>query len=309
MDIQRPHSQETISQQQPAPNHLPAQTHADQHSAILNAQRLLRGLPGFVKVGGEPGRWLLHARFHFPEVARQRFADVFSEIEDQTGWQVRVQDGINQEALAQMARSVLPDGLTPLNSPSIYQNQQAVLIQCKGAAPQKEILAAQQRFEEETAWQLTITVPGSRDDIEQLPRMTQGDAMAHITAAFRDDTELTRIGADIRLKIFWLHFHFPEKAQERYSALLAQLEEETGWRVYLHPHAQRKALLEAVQRLLPETTSLIGKKSLHEETHTLILTGINLPNEEVLQQISQLFTEKTGWSLQLEQAVEEEIVD
>ena len=138
LDIQRPRSQEPIVQQQPASDHLPAQAHADQHSAILNAQRLLRGLPGFVKVGGEPGRWLLHARFHFPEVARQRFGDVFSEIEDQTGWQVRVQDGINQEALAQMARSVLPEGLTSLNSPSIYHNQQAVLIQCKGAAPQRK---------------------------------------------------------------------------------------------------------------------------------------------------------------------------
>ena len=133
--------------------------------------------------------------------------------------------------------------------------------------------------------------------------------MAHITAAFRGDTELSRIGADIRLKIFWLHFYFPEKAQERYSALLTQLEEETGWRVYLHPHAQRKALLEAAQRLLPETTRLVGKKSLHEETHTLILTGINLPNEEALQEISQRFAEKTGWSLQLEQAVAEEMID
>ena len=32
------------------------------------------------------GRWLLHARFHFPEIARQRYADLFAEVEARTGW-------------------------------------------------------------------------------------------------------------------------------------------------------------------------------------------------------------------------------
>jgi hypothetical protein len=310
LDIQRNNTRSTSPQPlQPVPERIPKQAHVDQHAAILTAQGLLRGLPGFVKVGAEPNRWLLHLRFHFPEVARQRFADIFSEIEEQTGWEVRVQDGTHQEALVQMARSVLPEGLTPLHAPSIYHNQQALLMQCKGSAPQKEILAAQERFGEETGWQLTITIPGSRTEQEQLPRMPQGDALAHITAALRGDTELSRIGADIRLKIFWLHFYFPEKAQERYSALLPQLEEETGWRVYLHPHAQRRALIDVVQRLLPETTSLVGKKSLHEETHTLLLTGTNLPDEATLEEIERQFMEKTGWELQLDEVLEEDMAD
>lgn len=293
---------------QPVPDRTPTQTHSDQHSAILNAQRLLRGLPGFVKVGGEPDRWLLHARFHFPEVARQRFANIFQEIEEQTGWQVHVQDGIHQEALAQMARSVLPEGLTPIGSPSIYHNQQAVLMQCKGSAPQKEILAAQQQFGDETGWQLTITTPGSYAEKEQLPRMTQGEAMAHITSAFRDDPELSRVGVDIRLKIFWLHFPFPAKTQERHNTLLTQLEDETGWRVYLHPHAQRKALIAAAQRLLPDSISLIGKKTLQEETCTLILTVDSLPEEDERREISTRFNAETGWSLELEPAIEEEAI-
>ncbi|MBV9256876.1 MAG: hypothetical protein JO215_02540, partial [Ktedonobacteraceae bacterium] len=149
--------------QQLVPDRLPTQVHTDQYNAIQNAQRLLRNQPGFVKVGAEPGRWLLHARFHFPEIARQRYADLFSEIEAQTGWQVLVQEGIHQGALAQMARSVLPQSLTPISTPSIYHNQQAVLIKCKGAASREEILAAQERFENETGWQLTIAVPNSQE--------------------------------------------------------------------------------------------------------------------------------------------------
>lgn len=284
----------------------PAQARADQHGAVRVAQSILRGLPGYVKVGAEQGRWLLHARFHFPQVARRRYADLFAEIEAQTGWQVQVQDGVHQEALAEMARDVLPDGLRANGTPSIYHQQQAVLIQCKGEVPQEEVLAAQKRFEEETGWQLTITVPGSRESIEQAPRMAQGEAMARITAAFSGVAELYRIGVDSRLKIFWLHFDFPARAEERYATLLADLGRETGWRIYLHPRARQKALVEAAQLLLPEDTCLTGKKTLYQEEYTLRLTGTNLPGEEARREIERRFAEVTGWSLQLEEASSDE---
>lgn len=274
----------------------------DQHKAIQTAQSILRDRPGYLKVGAEPGRWMLHARFHFPEIARQRYAALFADIESRTGWQVQVADGVHQEALAQMARSVLPAGLVPAGTLSIYHAQQAVLIQCKGEAPQEAVLAAQQRFAEETGWQLTITVPGPREALERAPRMAQGEALARITDAFRGVLELYRVGVDSRLKIFWLHFHFPEKARERYAALLSELEEETGWRVSLHPHVHQKALIEAAQRLLPVYTSVAGKKKLLAETRTLRLSGTDLPPEEERQAIARKFTEATGWTLHLDEA-------
>lgn len=289
------------------PEQATARARMDQHSAIHAAQGMLRELPDYLKVGAEPGRWLLHARFHFPEIARQRYTDLFAEVEARTGWQVQVQDGVHQEALAAMARHVLPEGLKANGSPSIYHNQQAVLIQCKGEVPQEEVLAAQERFQEETGWQLTITVPGSRENMQQPPRMAQDEAMAHITAAFRGVLELYRIGVDSRLKIVWLHFHFPEKARERHATLLNRLEEETGWRVYLHPNVHQKALLEVAQRLLPEETSLTGQKRLDKENHHLYLKGANFPAETERQEIARRFAEITGWSLELEQASNDEI--
>ncbi|HEU5383461.1 MAG TPA: MBL fold metallo-hydrolase [Ktedonobacteraceae bacterium] len=281
-----------------------SKVHLDQHGAIRAAQSILRGQPGYVKVGAEPGRCILHARFHFPEIARQRYTDLFAEIEQQTGWQVQVQDGIHQEALAEMARRVLPAGLSPVSGPSIYHNQQAVLLQCKGTAPQDEVMAAQEQFMKETGWQLTITVPGSHTEVEQTPRMPQGEAMASITAAFSSIPELYRIGIDTRLKIFWLHFHFPDRASERYATLLTDLEAKTGWRIHLHPHVHQKALVAVARHLLPESTDLRGKKTLLQETRTLRLHGSNLPGTSERQEIIRRFAEETGWSLQLEQADE-----
>jgi Cft2 family RNA processing exonuclease len=280
--------------------HLPAQAHMDQHSAVTTAQSMLRNLPGYVKVGAEPGRWMLHARFHFPAIARQRFAGIFSEIEARTGWQVVVPEGVHQEALADMARRVLPPSLTPLGMPSLYLQQQAVLIQCKGEASQKEVLAAQEHFEEETGWQLTITVPGSREAMERAPRMAQGEAMAQVSAAFRSVPDLYRIGVDSRLKIFWLHFHFPEKARERYAELLTDLERETGWRLYLHPHVHQKALVEIVQRLLPDGIHLAGPKKLFREERTLHLLYSGSLDEASCQTVQARFTAETGWQLRLD---------
>ncbi len=283
-----------------AQGELPAQAHMDQHAAITTAQSRLRSLPGYIKVGAEPGRWLLHARFHFPSVARMRFAGVFAEIEARTGWQVVVPEGVHQEALADMARRMLPSGLSPAGMPSLYLQQQAVLIQCKGEAPQEEVLAAQERFEEETGWQLTITVPGSREAMEQTPRMAHGEAMAQISSAFRGVPELYRIGVDSRLKIFWLHFHFPEKARERYAELLTGLERETGWRIYLHPHVHQKALVEVAQRLLPDSISLTGQKKLFREERTLHLLYSGLLDEASCRTIQARFTAETGWQLRLD---------
>jgi hypothetical protein len=276
------------------------QARTDQHGAIQAAQSILRSQPGYVKIGAEPGRWILHARFHFPDVAWRRYADLFAEIEAQTGWQVQVAEGVHQEALAEMARSVLPQGLKAASAPSIYHQQQAVLIQCKGEAPKEEVLAAQERFEEETGWQLTITVPGSRESIEQAPRMAQGEAMAQISAAFRGVQELYRIGVDSRLKIFWLHFHFPEKAGERHAELITRLEQETGWRIYLHPHVHQKALVETAQQLLPENIGLIGKKALLQESRTLHLIYRGTLDEATCQTIQTRFTTETGWQLHLD---------
>lgn len=280
----------------------------DQHGAIHAAQSLLRGLSGYVKVGAAPGYRTLYARFHFPEKAQERYQELFAEIEARTGWQVQVQEGVHQEALAEMARRVLPQGLTPLGTPSIYHDRSAVLLQCKGAAPQEKVQEAQESFAEETGWQLTITVPGSHAEMEQAPRMTQGQAMERITSAFSGELELYRVGVDTRLKIFWLHFHFPDKARERHATLMTELEQETGWRVYLHPHAHQRALVEIAQGLLPgSSVTLPLKKNFYQETRTLRLSGITLSDESKAQEIALHFAERTGWTLQLVPATEDEM--
>lgn len=141
---------------QPLPSASATPVQMDQNGAIQVAQQMLSGQAGYLKVGAESGRHILHARFHFPEIARQRYTTLFTEIEARTGWQVQVQDGVHQEALAEMARKVLPHELTLTGSPSIYHSQQTVVLSCHGEAPSEAVAAAQEHFTQETGWQLTF---------------------------------------------------------------------------------------------------------------------------------------------------------
>src|SRR5207237_7003392 len=106
----------------------------NQHDALRYAQQLLSGLPGYQKAGLEIGTSALVLRFHFPKAAQTRYADIFAELEAETGWSVRLHPTTNQQALIEMARNVLPPGLTCNGTPSLYLDAQTVGVQCLGSA-------------------------------------------------------------------------------------------------------------------------------------------------------------------------------
>jgi len=125
-----------------------------QHEAVQCAQRLFSTLPGYERAGAEGATTTLRLRFHFPLVARTRYADMLAELEAQTGWQVRLHHTTHQQALIEMARRLLPSGLTWQATPSLYLDQQRVVITYVGEADPEAVQEAQQQFLAETGWHL-----------------------------------------------------------------------------------------------------------------------------------------------------------
>lgn len=128
----------------------------DQQSALYFAKRTLKDVPDLVKVGADANNGTLVLRFHFPEVARTRYAEQFVLIEEKTGWEVRLSSSIHQGALIDMAYRLLPQGLTAITTPSIHQSESRVSVRCTGEASQEEIEQAQQAFFVETGWRLEL---------------------------------------------------------------------------------------------------------------------------------------------------------
>jgi hypothetical protein len=135
--------------------------------------------------------------------------------------------------------------------------------------------------------------------------MLQGEAISLASEIFKEVPDFYRVGADGNKGILWVHFHFPDTARERHLQQMTELGNKTGWKVYLYPHVDRKALIDAARRLLPEDVGVNGKALLYQDSRTLIMkcTG-SIPAEE-REDIQQQFVLETGWTLDLRTPVEE----
>jgi hypothetical protein len=128
----------------------------NQYDAVRFAQILLGTLPGYYKVGAAVTTNTLWLRFHFPAVAERRYADVFRQLEAQTGWQVRLYPGIHQAALLEVARRLLPAGLSIVGKASLHQDRSLLHLRCSGQSCTEAVERVQEQFAEETGWEMEI---------------------------------------------------------------------------------------------------------------------------------------------------------
>ena len=269
----------------------------NQHDALVIAQRLLAPLPNYTKVGADNAACRLLPRFHFPIVAQQQYTAVFAQLEAETGWQVELQQTTNQQALSELARRLLPPGLSSVGTPSLLLDQNIVSARVIGQADEEAARQAQAQFLAETGWQLELLLPEQKQ--QPRSRFPQQEAIDAARATFKDSPDFYRAGADANTGILWIHFHFPDAVKQRYAAQLAALAAQTSWRVFVYPHVQQKALFAAATRLLPEGITITGAPSLYEQYRILSLTITGALGEDVKQTVQANFTEETGWKLEV----------
>ncbi len=275
----------------------------NQHDAIQLAQQMASKLPGYAKAGGDVATKTLLLRFSFPLVAQTRYADVFAELEARTGWHVQLHQTTNQQALTEMARRLMPSSLTCEGVPSLYLDQQTVTVNYAGHADPEALQEAQQHFFAETGWHLHLIASGEKKGTSG--QIQQADALSLTNETFKEIPDFYRVGVDAKKGILWIHFHFPDKAKERYTHHLADLARKTGWQVYCYPYVHQKALIEVARRLLPEGVHVTGKASLYQDSHTLTLTGTGSLSAQEREDLQQQFSEETGWTLDLRIPLEE----
>ncbi len=272
-----------------------------QHNAIQLAQRLLGNLPDFYKAGAEPANATLLLRFYFPTIAQARYAELFAQLEEETGWYVRLHSAVHHQALVEMARRLLPEGLTCNGTPSLHLDRQTVRVYCQGMANPEAIQEAQQRFLEETGWKLELLMPGQKLESTTTPqRLPRDEALTLAREMFNPVPGFYRVGADPTKGTLWLHFHFPDTAKPRYMEQLVDLATRTGWRVYLYPNAHEKALIAQVSRLLPEGVNITGKPSVYQDTRRLSASLSEPLSAQAIEEIQKRFTQETGWKLDIE---------
>jgi hypothetical protein len=129
----------------------------DQHSALNEARRLIPSESGCYAIGAQRETQTLLLRFHFPDIARVRYAEQIAAVQALTGWEVLVHPSPHQEMLAAAARAALPSGITPVGTPSLRFDRQVVGLRYRGSMSEAAVAQAASAFQEQTGWNLILS--------------------------------------------------------------------------------------------------------------------------------------------------------
>ncbi|GER87127.1 hypothetical protein KDW_12890 [Dictyobacter vulcani] len=273
--------------------------------ALHYAQDLLKPLPGYLRVKVEATTHTLVPRFTFPDIARERYAEQLRLITEVTGWNVRLHLIIYPPALKEVLACILPEGVSCIDTPSIYQDKHKVGIVCVGQVSLEAVDETRKRFVEETGWELELRSSSVEEVVDEkalanTTAISRSQVMQRVIEEFGEVPDFYQLGVDDRRLTLWLHFYFPELARSRYATVFENLSRETGWRIDVDKDVHQKALVEAVLRLLPEHITIIGKKSILHEQMILRLTCTGALEPQLLEDIQQQFSAETGWRLVLD---------
>jgi hypothetical protein len=126
------------------------------HQAVALVRAALPEETGLLKISANQEERHLVLRFAFPDIAGERYIDQVAELTEKTGWHISIYPEANQGELIMQAQQLLPEDVKVVGRPSIYRDQQQVVIQYRGNADEVQLDNARQQFYDTTGWDLVV---------------------------------------------------------------------------------------------------------------------------------------------------------
>jgi len=258
---------------------------------------------GLYKKGARFDEGVALLYFNFPPMAEKMYRDRLVEFEDITGWTVELNDEYNLEAVENAIYRLLPTGLHMNGSMSFYREEKLVRIVVDGLSGAERQRVADE-FRTLTGLELVIddtsTKKVSPPPVARLGQMEQNKAFALIEDAFSDTEHRIykkSLKQDGEQSFIELSFITPEIGK-RYSKLLEELEEKTGWNILINPNANLNELIKLVKRLL-EVRGLYVKKnpSIYQDLANIKVVPANEWEEALFEDVNRELFEATGYEL------------
>ncbi|HEY6407111.1 MAG TPA: hypothetical protein VIY29_06575, partial [Ktedonobacteraceae bacterium] len=208
----------------------------DQHWILGVVEQYLGSPADLYKRSIDPETGDVTLAFHFPAVASAKYAAAIEAAADETGVSITIAPHTHQGMLTDVARRLLPEGLIAKGKPSIHIDQQLVQISCAGEAAAEAIQQAQERFTEQTGWELAlllekpVEVQGTywSASAGSTQRKEQNEAIAIARKTLAGVDGLYKVGVDGGTGTLLLRFYFPDAVQARIKKQLQTIEEKTG---------------------------------------------------------------------------------
>lgn len=251
------------------------------------------------KVGMDIHRKRLTLTFDFPLPAQRQYADVIEQLMTQTGWDVQVNPGINQQALGAAVDELLPAGGRITKGPSFYLNQGEVAVEVGGVA---DVAALQRAYHDLTGFRLRVGGDQSGGDTPSVqPETSPGREPIEINAAYglvRQALEplgLYKVG--LKQGGLVLTFISPQVG-ERHLDRIRALSEETGYAISIHPHPNQQQILQIAAQLIREAGWRVTKgPGIHVARAEVSVKLTDEPDSAAFEQVRDRLVDQTGYSL------------
>lgn len=129
----------------------------DLHTAMAFVRAELREDTGLYKVSADQANWTLLARFHFPDIAAEKYADKLAELTRKTGWNITVYPEPHQGAMEALVRRIIPESLEIAGAPSLYRKHRQVGVKVRGTKDEEMLKGIKQEFFATTGWTLLVS--------------------------------------------------------------------------------------------------------------------------------------------------------
>ncbi|MBE0695773.1 MAG: MBL fold metallo-hydrolase, partial [Anaerolineaceae bacterium] len=257
------------------------------------------------KAGYRLNDHVLTLTFDFPDVARERFVDQISGLEEASAWRVEITPEANQGALFALVRELLPSDCQIIKGPALYRQNRQVAATISGlpTGESRSLAAAQERFRQESGFDLNISF--AQASPTPLPKLVSAAAASplEINAAYAviksalAGSTLYRTslkGAEIMLSFI------SAQVGQRYQAEIGALSRQVGWLLVINPQPNQGAILEAAQMILSKAGIAILKgPGIYPERAEVVVAIANPPEEDQLADLLITFEEQTGFRLVL----------
>jgi hypothetical protein len=252
------------------------------------------------KVGMEVHRNRLTLNFDFPDVVQKQYTEQIEQLMNQTGWTVMVKPGVNQQALGEALEETLPDGAVVVKGPSFYMDRSEVGVDVEGVDDEK---ALAQAFYDMTGYKLLVNAKGGASGggatVAATPenRKTQMEINAAygLIRAALDEHGLNK--TSLKNGQIVLAFISPQVG-ERHTEKIAELAEQTGYTISVHPHPNQQQILQIAKRMLRETEWPVRKgPGIHVDRAEVSVTLASAPDEDEMLQVSAALRQQTGYTL------------
>ncbi|HLV09155.1 MAG TPA: MBL fold metallo-hydrolase [Halanaerobiales bacterium] len=248
--------------------------------------------------------------FNFPSTAADKYRDDLQELQEESGWQVELNQDCNQVALEDEVYRLFAADFN-IDKFSYYRTEGKCLVILDRKPDNNQELIMQ--FKEKTGIELELDYPekekqGNREEGLSLKEVNPEEMMEQNQAFEYIDKLFNSLGVKIYKKsrklagvIPYLEIYFisPELG-ERYRETVRRLEEDTGWNIRIGQTPIQNEIINLARRLAVQYGLRLCKNPAHYRDKLLVEIKVNGKLDEKKQtEMEAKFKEETGYLLRV----------